>query len=420
MTKLKANSNKQRRTGRSHMAFAAAAFGLTALASNVQAQMVYNIAGLADFTGPYADIMKDLTSCRRAVIDWWNEEVGKGAGITLRIKDYDHRYDVAQVVSLWPGVKSELNPVLALGIGGVDAAGLQERLPADKIPMILSTASYGYAWKANPWVFNPRATYVHEGAAFMEWYRKKRGGDAPLKIGIISSEATPAYIDINRGMEKYAKDNPKSVEVVEVVFTEVQPTDLTTQVNRMVRKGVEVIQIQTNTAAVVAVRRALQALGKSNIPVMVSAHNSLPASGKAIGGLASMEGSYEVYGMAIPTEDDTTARQFYERLRSKYKLTAAFSVPCVMGLNETLVGVRAIEAAAKDAGAAKIDGAAVRNALISKPISSAQTFGVLPNLQYSDEAPFPTAGLGVNIGTVKNGKYTIVEQGVPVPAVNKW
>lgn len=399
---------------------AAAALGFATFANTAQAQTVYNIAGLADFTGPYADIMKDLTGCRRGVIDWWNEEVGKGVGVTLKIKDYDHRYDVAQVASLWPGIKSELNPIIALGIGGVDAAALQERLPTDKIPMILSTASYGYAWKPNPWVFNPRPTYGHESAAFMEWYRKKRGGDAPLKVGIISSEATPAYVDISRGLEKYAKDNPKSVEVVETVFTEVQPTDLTTQVNRMVRKGVEVINIQTNTAAVVAVRRALQSLGKSNIPVMLSAHNSLLASGKAIGGLQQMEGSYEAYGMAIPTEDKTMARDFYEKLRSNYKLTAAYSVPCIMGFNEALVGVRAIEAAAKLNPGAKIDGAAVRQAMITTSIPSEKSFGVLPALNYSNEAPFPTSGLTINIGTIKNGKYVIVEQGVPVPVLNKW
>ena len=71
------------------------------LGGMAQAQTTYNVAGLADFTGPFADIMKDMTGCRRAVLDWWSEEVGKAQGVALRIKDFDTRYDVAQVASLW-------------------------------------------------------------------------------------------------------------------------------------------------------------------------------------------------------------------------------------------------------------------------------------------------------------------------------
>ena len=64
-------------------------------------------------------------------------------------------------------------------------------LPDDKIPMIMSTAGYGFAWLPDPWIFNPRPTYGHEAAAFYDWYRKEKGIDGPLKIGIISSEASP-------------------------------------------------------------------------------------------------------------------------------------------------------------------------------------------------------------------------------------
>ena len=78
------------------------------LGGMAQAQTTYNVAGLADFTGPFADIMKDMTGCRRAVLDWWSEEVGKAQGVALRIKDFDTRYDVAQVASLWPGIKLSL------------------------------------------------------------------------------------------------------------------------------------------------------------------------------------------------------------------------------------------------------------------------------------------------------------------------
>lgn len=410
--------NKSKRT----LAAAIAATGLAALGAGAPAaaQTSYNVASLADFTGPYADVMKNLIGGRWAVVNWWNEEVGKGLGVKLTMKDYDHRYDAAQVSSLWPGIKSELKPVAVMGVGGPDVAALQQRLPDDKIPMIMSTASYGFAWKPDPWIFNPRPTYAHEAAAFYSWYRQQKGIAGPLKVAIISSEASPAYVDIHKGAERYAAENKDKVELVETVFTEVQPSDLTTQVSRVVRKGAQLIHIQTNTAAVVAAKRALQAIGRKDIPIMLSSHNGLPASGAAIGGLAQLEGDYEVYGMAISSDEMTEARKFYEMLKAKYKLAASWNAMTVMGLNQALITVRAIENAVKDVGAAKVTGESVRAALLKYPITSAQTFGILPDVAYTSEAPFPLKGLTVSVGTVKDGKYLIAAQKVPVPSLTKW
>jgi branched-chain amino acid transport system substrate-binding protein len=82
--------------------------------------------------------------------------------------------------------------------------------------------------------------------------------------------------------------------------------------------------------------------------------------------------------------------------------------------------VRAIEHAAKATGASKIDGEAVRRSLLSTPVSSKESFGVLPNLKWTNDAPFPTSGMTINIGTVDNGKYKIAAENVPVPVLNKW
>ena len=398
----------------------AAAIAVVAFAPAASAETTYNIASIADFTGPYADIMKDLVGARHAAVDWWNDEVGKGMGIKVAIKDYDGRYDAAQTASLWPGIKAELNPVAILGVGGPDVAALQGRLPTDKVPMFMSTAGYGFAWKPDPWIFNPRPTYGHEAAAFFEWFRNSRGIKTPLKVAIISSEAAPAYVDIAKGAEKFAKDNPDKVEIVETIFTEVQPTDLTTQVGRVIRKGAQVIDIQTNTAAVVATKRALQALGKTDIAIMMSSHNGLLASGNAIGGIKDLEGDYEVYGMAVPTDEKTKAHDFQQMVVAKYKAQVTWSVASVMGFNQSLVALRAIEAAARKVGADKVNGDAVRTALLATPLTTDQTFGMLPKLTYTNEAPFPVTGLTVNIATIKDGKYVIAAENVPVPVITKW
>jgi branched-chain amino acid transport system substrate-binding protein len=62
----------------------------------------------------------------------------------------------------------------------------------------------------------------------------------------------------------------------------------------------------------------------------------------------------------------------------------------------------------------------MRSALMKNTVTSKQTFGILPDIAYSNDAPFPLKGLTVNVGTVKNGQYVIAAQGVPVPVVNKW
>ena len=201
------------------------------------AQTSYGVAMLSDYSGPYADIMPMLGRSREVVLDWWNAEVGAKLGVKLNYKNFDTRYDAAQTASLWPGIKSEMKPIAVLGLGGPDVAALGQRLPDDGIPLFMSTAGYGYAWKPDSWIVNPRPTYAHEHAGAFKWMKAKRGGAQPLKVGIISSEASPAYIDIARGIERYAKDNPNEIQVVETIFTEVQPTDLSTQVRRLVRGG---------------------------------------------------------------------------------------------------------------------------------------------------------------------------------------
>lgn len=389
------------------------------LASPAQAQTTYNIASLADFTGPYADVMKDLNGARHSAVAWWNAEIGKELGVQLRMKDYDHRYDAAQVASLWPGIKAELNPIIALGVGAPDATALQGRLPADGIPLIMSTAGYGFGWKSDPWVFNPRSTYAHEAAAFLEWYRKQNNVTGAMKVAVFSSEASPAYVDIAKGLRKYADENKATIDLVEIVYTEVQPTDLTTQVNRVLNKGAQVLDVQTNTAAVVAVKRALQALNKK-VPIVMSSHNGITASASAMGGIANLEGDYEVYGMAMPTDENTKSRQFYEKLKNQYGMKGGWTIPTVMGLNQTLVALRAVEAAAKKSGAANVTGRGVREALLSTTITSEQTFEILSDVKYTNDAPFPTTGATVNIGVVKGGKYVIAAPGVAVPQIGKW
>src|SRR3546814_7894415 len=76
--------------------------------------------------------------------------------------------------------------------------------------------------------------------------------------------------------------------------------------------------------------------------------------------------------MAMPTDENTKSRQFYEKLKNQYGMKGGWTVPTVMGLNQTLVALRAVEAAAKKSGAANVTGRGVREALLSTTITSEQ------------------------------------------------
>lgn len=399
------------------------AAGAMALATTVplkaQAEETYNLALLSDFSGPYADIMPILAGGREAVFTWWNATRGKELGVTLGFKNYDTRYDAAQVASLWPGIKSELNPVAVVGLGGPDVAALSERLPEDKIPMFMATGAYGFAWKADSWIFNPRPTYSHESTGFLNWLREKRGGEGPIKAAILTSEASPAYIDMSHGLEKYAEAHPDEIEIVEVIYTEVQPTDLTAQMRRVARSGAEALIIQTNTSIVVAAKRGLQANG-ADIPIMMSSHNGIPASGRALGGADQLEGDYEAYGMTIAGEDDTEAKQFFQMLTKEHGLKAPWNVVTAMGISQGLYVASVIEHAIDENGTEGLTGEMVREALFAKPITTEQTHGFLPTLTFTPEAPFPLKGLKVNVGTVRDGKIVIEAIGADIPDVKKW
>ena len=128
----------------------------------------YMITTSVDYSGPYAVIMPPFESARKSIFTWWNETKGKELGITIKNKAYDMRYDPSVVASTWPGILTGDKPIAHMGLGGPDVAALMKRLPNDKVPMIMSTGTYGFIRLPNMWVFQPRPTYANEAAGFLK------------------------------------------------------------------------------------------------------------------------------------------------------------------------------------------------------------------------------------------------------------
>ncbi|MDO9433916.1 ABC transporter substrate-binding protein [Hydrogenophaga sp.] len=392
----------------------------TSAALPASAQTVYQIPALSDYSGPFAAIMPMVGPGREGVVNWWNAEVGAKMGVRLDLKTYDTRYDTAQTASLWPGVLAT-KPIIGLSLGGPDTSALQARLPTDKVPMILGSAANGFGWRPNQWVLATRPTFVHEVSGFIDWFQKTKTPGRPVKVAMFTTEASPTFADMGKGIIAYAKANPNVVTLVEMVYVEPQPADVTLQLRRVLNAGAEVVLVPSNIQQAVAVKRAMQALGK-NVPIAYSLQNSPAMLQKLLGNMAAMDGDYEVHAGVIATEEDTEAKKFYDMLVAKYGMKAPWHSITTIGINQTLVLVRAVEAAAKKNGGDKLTGEMVYNTLIDTHFPAKDFFGFTGggDIDFSADTPFPIKDPRVNIGQVVGGKLTTVAKGVPIPKLSKW
>lgn len=391
-----------------------------ASATTVSAETVYQVPAMADFSGPFAAIMPMVGPGREGVVNWWNAEVGAKLGVKLEMKSYDTRYDTAQTASLWPGVLAT-KPLIGLSLGGPDVSAVQQRLATDKVPMILGSAATGFSWRANQWVMSTRPTFAHEITGFVEWFQKnKAGGNRPVKVAMFTTEASPTFADLGKGINAYAKANPTMINLIEMVYVEPQPADVTLQLRRVLNAGAELILVPTNIQQAVAVKRAMQALGK-NVPIAYSIHNSPAMLQKLLGSVAAMEGDYEVHSGVIATDELTDAKKFYDMLVAKYGMKAPWHSLTTIGMSQALVMVRTVEAGARKHGGDKLTGELLYRILIDTNFSGKDFYGLTGgDLDYSVDAPFPTRDPRVNIGQVVGGKLTTVASQVPVPKLAKW
>ena len=406
---------------RSVLARVALAGAAVASATPALAQTTYQIPSLSDFSGPFASVMPFFAGARESVLSWWNAEHGAKLGVKLELKPYDTRYDTAQTASLWPGVLASTKPIVGFALGGPDTAALQQRLPTDKVPLILGSASNGFGWRPNQWVMSTRPTFVHEISGFIEWFQKnKAGGNRPVKVAMFTSEASPSFADMGKGVTAYAKANPRIVELVEMVYVEPQPADVTLQLRRVLNAGAEVVLVPASIQQAVAVKRAMQALGK-NVPLMTSAHNALTVLEKAMGGLSAMEGDYEAHASVVTGADESEARKFYDMLVARHGLKAPWHAFTGLGIGQALVLARGVEAAARKHGGDKLTGELVHRTLLETNFPAKDFFGFTGgDIDFSVEAPFPLADPRINIGQVSGGKLRTVASGVPVAKLTKW
>lgn len=402
---------------------AALALLIAAGAGSTAAQVEYRVPGLVDFSGPYADLTKHLLA-RDAVIKWWNDHDGKKLGVKLTVKNYDTRYDGTVVASMWPGIVTEMKPIIGLGLGGADQSALQQRLPNDKVPMIYAPPGYGFGWLPNQWVFNARATYVHEWVTALAWYAAQNPQKRPLKVAFLSTQASPAYVDFVKGVDKYIKTvlEPKGIAtVVATEWVEIQPVDVSSPMKKIIDAKADLIIGTGNTTMAAAALRAMQLHGV-NIPTLAAPWHTVWPLAQAMKSYVPWEGHMTVTGVVSSTDKTSKAWPFYQELAKNYGLPAEWNPMNLLGISQGLLAVRAVEHAAKKVGADKLTGTAVYDALTTGTFTEDELMGVLPTLKFNKDAPFPTENTKVKVEWVKDGKYQLATPNwLTIPSdVTKW
>ncbi|RPH61704.1 MAG: ABC transporter substrate-binding protein [Burkholderiales bacterium] len=400
--------------GKARRLLAAAIMG--GAAAGAQAQAVYTVSVSLDYTGPFANVMDSWWGGQQSVFDWWNETRGKQLGVQLNVKTYDMRYDASVVARTWPQILSQDKPIVFLGMGTPDLVSLMKRLPADKVPMVMGTAMVGPLWTPEGWHFSFRPTYSHEFAGLFAYLQAKLPEKRALRIGTVSTQGLAGYVDQVNGVVALAKAYPDRFAVVSSQWVDNQPISVTNQIREMAKEKPDVVLVGTNTAQVVATAKALKELGLKT-PIVTSSHNGLNEAAKAIP-MADLEGSYSVFAFSPFNDPSVTAGGLF----AKYNKTkGTWGITSAQTAAQALFVVAAIERAVGKVGADKLSGQAVYDALLGGPFPAESFQGLLPKVELTKAAPFPTDNLAVKAMTVRDGKLVSVSADwMPVPALAKW
>jgi len=383
----------------------------------------YTIPVILDFSGPFAENSPIFVRVQKGIFAWWNDAVGKNMGIKLNPRVYDGRYDASVIASMWPGILAECKPIVLVGMGGADAAALQQRLPRDKVPATYGSGSYGYEWLPEQWLFHTRPTWVQEKLAAIEWFIKTYPEKKPVKLAIAVVNVPPA-LDFRKGLEKYFQEvlEPKGLgKVAAVEYMDITPVDISNQVKKIVDAKADLVTGIVTPAMMAAYMRACQLYGV-NIPTIGAGHETVWPYARAMKTFAPFEGHLVVGCVASTTDKNSQAYQFFKTLQKSYGLKEEdWNPQNMIPFGQSIFTVRAIERAAKKVGGANLAGQAVYDAIQSGPFSHEELMGILPAISFTKEAPFPTGKLQATIETVRNGTYVLATpEWVPVPEVTKW
>lgn len=373
----------------------------------------YVMSVSADFSGPFANVMPNAMSGLKSITDWWNEEVGKRLGVSVKLSIHDMRYDAAVIARTWPAILRSEKPIMHLGFGSPDLTTLMRRLPNDKVPMLIGTAMVGLVWSENGWHYSIRPTYSHEFAGLLARMQQEKG--RTLRIASISTQNQAGFVDQVNGLRHLAKTYPDRFEMLETQWADTAPVSLSSSVRAIVGQNADVIIVGGTTAQVQATASALKELG-ARIPVITSTHNGLTEAAKGTA-LVDMDGFYSAFSFAAPGQESLPLRDVYNR----YRKEGNWGMISAQSAAQALLALRVLERAVAKVGRDNVTGEAMRQALLDNVFTEQELLGALPTLDFDESAPFPVGQIRATAEVVRGGQIVPLGTGwIDVPALTKW
>lgn len=373
----------------------------------------YTMTASADYSGPFADVMPDAMAGLKAMVDYWNAEVGEGLGVDVDLKIHDMRYDSAMIARTWPSILSGDQPIMHLGFGSPDLVTLMGRLPNDKVPMLLGTAMVGLVWQPEGWHFSIRPTYSHEFAGLFSHLQEEK--DETLKIAAISTQNQAGFVDQVNGVKAVAEQYPDRFTVTSTQWADTAPVSLTSQIRAALADEPDVLLIGGTTAQVIEAAKAMDELGQ-RVPIVMSTHNGLTEVSKGLS-LDQIEGSYSAFSFAAPEKEDLPIREVF----GDYSTEGNWGTITAQASAQAILALRVLEYAIEDVGKENVTGQAMYDALLAHEYTEEELLGALPTLDYDTSAPFPVGEVKATAEVVKDGKITTVQSDwFDVPQIEKW
>ena len=224
---------------------------------------------------------------------------------------------------------------------GVDRTSLRfsRGFPRTRCPLYYGTASYGYGWLPDQWLFQVRPTYVQEFLTAFVWYAQQHPEKKPLKLGHFSVNIQ-ASLDSTKGFQKYFREVLEAQGIGKIVaheFSELTPVDLSSQVKKMIDAKADIVMGPITTAMSIAYIRACQTYGV-NIPTIAAPHHTIYAYASAMKTYEPFEGHLVVAAHASVTEKDSPAYKWFQVLMQKYGLDEKlWNVDGMMALNQSIL-----------------------------------------------------------------------------------
>jgi branched-chain amino acid transport system substrate-binding protein len=294
-----------------------------------------------------------------------------------------------------------------------------KRLPSDKVPMFMSTATYGYCWLPNQWMIQPRPTYVHEFRGFLSWVLENWKEKRPIRLAALATQGIPAYEDQMKGLKSFSTGEPKNFESVGVEWIKLVPVSVSSEVARMAKKKPDYIWMGTNVHQVVALIRAQKEMG-IHIPAVMATHTDLIITAKALS-WKELENHFDVGACNTPLDKTTAAYKIFEEYRPKLDPGAPWDLNAVQFAGQLVLTLRAIERAAKKVGAENITGQSIYDSVYERPFTEEELLGLWPTLKFTKDAPFSTFQMKAKSTTVKNGKHSPTSLKWPsITEIKKW